>query len=127
MIQKNCCICNKVFGVKTNRTQYCSVKCKNAFNQSYAKQHARGVKRKKEFVNKCGGACSICGYNKNLSVLSFHHTDPSVKEFQLSTREMSNHSIEVLTKEFEKCVLVCANCHLEIHHPELNDWNKIGE
>ena len=48
---------------------------------NYENQKLRGLKRKYEAVLARGGKCEICGYNKNLSALEFHHKDPSEKEF----------------------------------------------
>ena len=39
---------------------------------------------KKEAVKRKGGKCEICGYNKNIAALHFHHKDPETKNFALS-------------------------------------------
>ena len=67
-----------------------------------------------------GGKCSRCGYCKNLSALQFHHVSPQDKSIPLDLRRLSNSRWEVLLKEARKCLLLCANCHAEIHHPELD-------
>ncbi|OGG06193.1 hypothetical protein A2872_04460 [Candidatus Gottesmanbacteria bacterium RIFCSPHIGHO2_01_FULL_42_12] len=61
-----------------------------------------------------GGKCSICGYNKCVWALDLHHRDNSIKEFGLSVRGLTR-SWEKIKLEADKCVLVCANCHREIH------------
>lgn len=61
-----------------------------------------------------GSKCQICGYNKCQRALSFHHLDPKNKEFDLSTDGLTR-SWKRIEKEIQKCVLVCANCHMEIH------------
>lgn len=61
-----------------------------------------------------GDQCQICGYKKCLRSLSFHHKDPSQKDFGLSARGLTR-SWEKTKKELDKCILVCANCHMEIH------------
>ena len=61
-----------------------------------------------------GGKCCVCGYNKSQRALSFHHVNPKEKEFDLSSRGLTR-SWERIKKEIEKCVLLCANCHMEIH------------
>lgn len=61
-----------------------------------------------------GGKCEKCGYNKCLEALDFHHTDPSQKDFILSDRNLILSWIDI-KKELDKCMLVCANCHREIH------------
>ena len=63
---------------------------------------------KREFKkDKC---CSICGYRKNPSILSFHH----IKDKKFAIAKLLN-SLNNLKKEIEKCVLLCPNCHMEIH------------
>lgn len=64
-----------------------------------------------------GGKCAICGYNRCLLALEFHHLDPLEKDFSISSRMTSWKAI---VKELDKCVLLCANCHREVHdglHP----------
>lgn len=65
-----------------------------------------------------GGQCSVCGYKKNISSLSFHHLDAKQKDFSLDVRSLSNRTLEVIMKELAKCILICHNCHHEIHNPE---------
>ena len=59
-----------------------------------------------------GGKCEKCGYNKCIDALEFHHKDPKEKDFNISRKSWS---FERLKKEVEKCILVCSNCHKEIH------------
>ncbi len=61
-----------------------------------------------------GGCCQLCGYNRCSRALSFHHKDPKEKDFGLSVRGLTR-SWEKIQAELDKCVLVCANCHMEIH------------
>jgi hypothetical protein len=61
-----------------------------------------------------GGKCQRCGYKKSNRALSFHHRDPSKKDFGLSARGLTR-SWEKTKVELDKCILVCANCHMEIH------------
>ena len=58
------------------------------------------------------GKCQICGYNKCLQALEFHHLDPKGKDFPLSG---STKSWDNIKNELDKCILLCANCHREIH------------
>lgn len=58
-----------------------------------------------------GGKCSICGYSKCQQALCFHHTNPDEKEMGFG----GSRSWKSLVKEASKCILVCANCHAEIH------------
>ena len=61
-----------------------------------------------------GGKCAICGYCKSQSALSFHHINPKKKDFGLSVRGLTR-SWEKIRLEIDKCVLLCANCHMEVH------------
>ena len=61
-----------------------------------------------------GGKCVLCGYSRDPKALDFHHLDGSKKEFGLSDRGMTR-SWEKIKSEVDKCVLVCSNCHREIH------------
>ena len=87
---------------------------------NYENQKLRGLKRKYEYVMKRGGKCEHCGYNANLSALEFHHRNPEEKEFQIDIRAFSNHSLEKLEAELDKCELLCSNCHKEHHNPTLS-------
>jgi len=59
-----------------------------------------------------GSACSVCGYSKCIAALEFHHPDPAGKDFGISGK---TRSWERIKAELDKCELVCANCHREIH------------
>ena len=70
-------------------------------------------KRTKELlVEYKGGKCEFCGYNKCIEALEFHHIDETTKEFQISG---STKSLEKQKKEADKCYMLCANCHRELH------------
>jgi hypothetical protein len=113
---KVCKICGKP--LKGRQTKFCSIECKNDYHQGYPGQKARGLRRKLELVQKLGGKCSICGYSKNLAALSFHHTGR--KNYKLDARNLSNRNIDAIMKEFASCQLLCLNCHMELHNPELD-------
>lgn len=70
-------------------------------------------KRKKiELVKYLGGKCKHCGYDKCINALQFHHKDSNEKDFTISRK---SYSFEKLKKEANKCILLCANCHIELH------------
>lgn len=69
-----------------------------------------------------GARCGVCGYDRCLAALDFHHRDPTKKELGIGTG--NTPGIARLRLEARKCLLVCANCHREIHaglHPEYLD------
>lgn len=76
---------------------------------------------KKKAIEYKGGKCIKCSYKKCTRALSFHHLDPSQKDFNIGT----SRSWEKIKKELDKCILVCLNCHNELHHKE--DKHKIAE
>lgn len=65
-----------------------------------------------KLIDYKGGKCEICGYDKCLRALQFHHKNPEEKDFQISGKSLS---FEKLKMEVDKCALVCSNCHSEIH------------
>lgn len=67
---------------------------------------------KQMLVAEAGGQCRLCGYDRCVWALEFHHRDPSTKEFTLA--RCGAHSIEKLRAEVRKCVLLCSNCHAEV-------------
>lgn len=116
-----CTICGSP--LKGKQKKFCSFSCKNKSFQSYHAQQARGLKRKNTLVKKLGGYCSLCGYGKNLSALTFHHTNPRKKSFKLDIRSLSNRKQSRIDSEIKKCILLCQNCHSEIHNPQHNlEW-----
>jgi len=62
-----------------------------------------------------GGKCSICGYGKCKDALEFHHLDSSKKDFGVSKSGLTRSWLRI-KKEIDKCILVCANCHRELHN-----------
>ena len=59
-----------------------------------------------------GGACIKCGYNKCIKALEFHHIDPAQKDFTISN---DHFKLKDAVEESKKCVLLCSNCHKELH------------
>lgn len=73
----------------------------------------RSNRMKKKAVEYKGSKCVLCGYDKFIGALEFHHIDPSDKEFFIGQRYCL--SWEKMVKELDKCILVCSCCHAEIH------------
>ena len=76
----------------------------------------RRFKLKQKCVEYKGGACECCGYNKCLRSLDFHHLDPTTKDFTISGSH--SRSWSSIKSELDKCILVCRNCHGEIHEED---------
>jgi hypothetical protein len=73
-------------------------------------------RNKIKLVEYKGGKCERCGYDKCIDALEFHHLNSDEKDFGLSCGD--TRSFEKLKVEVDKCVMVCANCHREIHAEE---------
>ena len=84
--------------------------CRSCHNNK-AKLRQKNVK--KQAVEYKGNKCQICFYDKCINALEFHHKDPKEKEFTIA--ELKNSSFNKLKNELDKCLLVCSNCHREIH------------
>lgn len=71
-------------------------------------------KRRKYYIEYLGGKCIVCGYNRYEGALNCHHVNPESKD---KTIRLSGDcpSIDRAKKELDKCVLLCGNCHSEVH------------
>lgn len=87
-----------------------STTCKNC---EYKKNRDRHSNRKQELVNMHGGCCNLCHYKEYIGALEFHHINPSEKD--KNYKQLIRLSPELVLQELEKCILVCVNCHREIH------------
>ncbi len=73
----------------------------------------RKALRQKAIESK-GAKCQLCGYNKCLGALEFHHF-LNQKNFGISETGCTR-SWQRIEKELELCVLLCANCHREVEN-----------
>jgi Homeodomain-like domain len=73
----------------------------------------RRQKVKDILVREAGGRCALCGYDRHVGALEFHHLDPREKRFSLSQKGVAR-SLDRAREEASKCVLLCANCHAEV-------------
>jgi hypothetical protein len=73
--------------------------------------------------------CSICSESRYW-VLDFHHLDEKTKKHNIGDIVNKGYSPLTILKEIKKCIVVCANCHRDIHYQEktgayqLNKRNK---
>ena len=73
-------------------------------------------KRTKErMIDAMGGECQCCGYKTSSRALSFHHLDPTQKDIAFSDVRANPKSWPKIVEELKKCILLCHNCHMEIH------------
>lgn len=85
----------------------------STYEEQKANQQRYRNKRKERILRVMGGHCAICGYCKCNDALELHHIDPSKKEFTIQSRV--DISWERTANELKKCILLCANCHRELH------------
>jgi hypothetical protein len=98
-----CKLCDKQY--IAGRGHYLQV-CKSCRTAKYRQE------LKRQAVRHLGGRCQICGYSRCLSALQFHHRDPKQKVFTIADYSGGWEKIRL---EVEKCVLLCGNCHTEVH------------
>lgn len=88
--------------------------------QSRCKRCHRGMMRERArrtflwLYATVGDKCKACGYDKCQAALEFHHRNPEEKDFQISKAQSYNK--DKLLQEAAKCILLCANCHREVHN-----------
>jgi hypothetical protein len=88
---------------------------RKAANYARVKKYRYDIKEKS--IQYKGGSCEKCGYNKCNSALEFHHLEPNEKDFGIGSYTVL--AWDKVKEELDKCIMVCANCHREIHD-ELN-------
>ena len=91
---------------KKNNSPYCK-DCMNKITRS------RQLATKTKAIQYLGGHCVICGYDKYQGSMQFHHKDPTIKDFTIGYHAC--WCFESIKKELDKCVLLCSNCHHEVH------------
>ena len=80
---------------------------------SYDNVKAFRQRKKQKAIEYKGGKCQLCGYNRCIRALKFHHRDPSQKDFTISTGNV--WGFDRIKSELDKCILLCGNCHDEVH------------
>lgn len=97
---------------KKHKTDHSKLKCPQC--NSEAVQRRRDNVKLQAIAYK-GGKCSVCGYDRCIAALEFHHIDPKTKSFGIA-QQGQTRSWDRVQEELDKCILVCANCHREIEH-----------
>lgn len=93
---------------KLNSSTYCK-----SCTSDQTLERVRNLKL--QMIEYKGGCCTRCGYDKYQGALEFHHLNPGEKDFNPS--RLKRYSFDHRVKhELDKCILVCANCHREVHN-----------
>lgn len=105
---KQCLICGKDFKPKDKNANQrtCCYSCMPEGHQLLRSEFIDLIREQR------GGKCQRCGYNNYKGALEFHHIDPSQKDFTVGDRDFK---LKDCVEETKKCVLICANCHREVH------------
>lgn len=105
-ISRDCTVCGKRFVPSRSRGDR-ATRC----NTCVVHKYRESVKAKA--IAYKGGCCVSCGYDKCSAALQFHHLDSKLKDFTIG----GNHTRTwgKIQAELDKCILICANCHAEIH------------
>jgi transposase len=87
-----------------------SYRCARCRREAVAKRR-RAVRA--AIIREAGGQCVLCGYDRYVGALQFHHLEPNEKRFGISSRGITRSAARV-RDEARKCVLLCGNCHAEV-------------
>jgi endo-1,4-beta-mannosidase len=136
MKTKLCPKCNKTHSVEdfprtgTRRRSW----CKTCWKQKDIEYHAEWYKKNKEkhcarvelrrkkhsaelrkYISTIKKKCSVCGYDKYDKALEYHHINNDNKDCAIAVMVSNGYSKERINKEIAKCIVLCANCHREVH------------
>ena len=105
---RQCIICGKDFKPidKNANQRMCCYDCMPQGHQLTRSEFLDLIRKQR------GGKCEKCGYDKYLGALDFHHINPEEKEMTIGDR---NFKLKECIEETKKCILICSNCHRELH------------
>ena len=87
-------------------------KCRTRYNK-------RNIKDSKlRAIEYLGGKCMCCGFSSGTSAFDFHHINPASKDSNFKTHLY--WSWERLQRELDDCLLLCSNCHRQLHAGEIS-------
>lgn len=108
-----CKLCKKEFKDYQQRNRTRCGSCNTKIRRFRAKAAA---------LKFLGGKCSNCGWQGNQAALQFHHLKG--KDFTIGNS--ANKSWDSIKDEMQKCVILCANCHM-IEHSSKNEKEFLRE
>lgn len=90
--------------------------CKICYNKQTQEATELLFREKEEYLKSVGlTCCQVCGYDRCEGALEFHHLNPEEKEREVGAMMKNRTPMKTFINEVEKCVLLCANCHREVH------------
>jgi hypothetical protein len=103
-VMQKCKLCGKIYRDYQGRNRTRCGSCNTKIRRFRAKAAA---------ISFLGGKCRDCGWSGHQSVLEFHHLNTQRKEFAIGN--VANKKWDVIKRELNKCLLLCANCHAVRH------------
>jgi len=124
MHNKECCI-NDIklarWSVIQQEINKCQLLCMRCHKEHHEIKHSQCRKNKEVMLTFKGVfKCQLCGYNKCTRALDFHH-DNKDKLFTMASKSKSKTWKTVadledsIVDELQKCIVLCANCHCDVH------------
>lgn len=126
MESKKCEICKAKIGKLRKYCKPCASEINKESHRRYQQKHKETLKTKRkekerenrEYVSRDKEkGCQICGYSKSKKALHYHHLDASQKVSGIS--RMYYGTLKALKQEMDKCILLCSNCHHEVHDKDI--------
>jgi predicted DNA-binding transcriptional regulator AlpA len=123
-------LCKKTWNEVLIEADKCKLMCHNCHNTHHEitdtisksaspsdlRRYARGDLLKRKLIELAGGACEFCGFtSEHLRCMSFDHIDPSTKSWGITKCRLGSMNIEKIIEEFNKCRLLCMNCHMAMN------------
>ncbi len=115
---RRCLVSKKLEVFSKNQTW-----CKACRAEYYQQEKQRALERNRinkeklrQWIRtqKLSVGCSFCGYNKCAAALDYHHPNPD-KEGGVGNAVRNGWSRSRIENEISKCMVLCANCHRELH------------
>jgi formate-dependent nitrite reductase cytochrome c552 subunit len=102
----------------------CDLLCANCHRRRHAQEDRALIdmkpaavsrrRTKLRAVERFGGVCHGCDNSFPPQLFEFHHWSAREKSFGIATKGIAR-SWEKIVAELDKCVMLCANCHREVH------------
>lgn len=101
----------------------CDLVCATCHRLRHAASSTGGVegtevasrrRRKSRAIELMGRTCQGCRRSGHQAIFEFHHLEASEKDFGISATGAPGEWSAIVA-ELAKCVMLCANCHREVH------------
>ena len=115
-----CLICEEEFEIIRRQggqnRQICYSCLPDGLSKNERSQVKRKLYRERSYKDKLLRGCDRCGYNKCAQALEWHHpNDDKTYEPSNLLRDATDIAYQKYLEEIQKCELLCANCHREVH------------